>query len=73
MADQSKKSTKRQESFENAILLLAGLGVVAYLKADPQLYFAFVLGVGGKQWGFMWGKDKEYKRDTEVAKAQKVD
>ncbi len=54
-------SRKVQEARETALLLFAGLLVVAWLKADAQLYFGFVAGVIGKTGVFNWGNAKEWE------------
>lgn len=64
MGGLTQKSTKRAESFENAILLFLGFGVAAYFKVDAQIFGMYVLGIAGKQTGFMWGKSQEYKANV---------
>lgn len=74
MADQSKKSTKVQESRETLVATLLVFLVGAYLKVNLDIMVATYLAIAGKMGLFMMGKKAEYSANTqvEVAKTKSV-
>lgn len=63
-------SRKVQKARETAVALLIGLGVAGWADMNAQLYIAFVVGVTGADFSFMWGnaKSKEHalKKETKA-------
>lgn len=60
-------SRKQMDARETLLFLFAGLLVSAWLKADIQLYFAFVAGAIGKTAAFNWGNAKEHEAKAKAA------
>ncbi len=52
---------KVQKARETAIALLIGLVVAGVLDMHAQLYIAFVVGVTGADFSFMWGNRGEHQ------------
>lgn len=59
-----KGSRKQSVSTTSMLFLLAGLAMVAWMKADVQLFIAYVVGVGGTNFSFMWSNSREHAANT---------
>lgn len=46
------------------LFLLAGFMLAVWMKADNQLFIAYVVAISGTSFGFMWGNAQEHKADA---------
>ena len=71
MAEDTRKSRKKQDATETGALLFLGLLACGYLKIDTQLYTVFAACLVGKSGVFNWGNAKEHDAlaKVDVAKA----
>ena len=60
MGEATKGNRKLTVTRETLVALLIGFGVAAYFKVPTELFGMFVLGLMGKDAGFMWGNAKEH-------------
>lgn len=65
---QKPKNRKLAVTRETMLAMLLGFVVAAYFKVGADLFGMFVLGLAGKDAGFMWGNAKEHAATVEAAK-----
>lgn len=58
---QEKGTRKLKATRETMLAMLLGFIVAAVLKAPVELYLALVVGLGGKDFAFMWGNRAEHQ------------
>lgn len=55
-----KGSRKMAVTRETLLAMVLGFIVAAYFKVPVELFGMFVLGLAGKDAGFMWGNAREH-------------
>ena len=55
---------KSKVSWQSQVALLIGFGLACWMKAPVELYVAYVVGIGGTAFSFMWGNTNEHKANN---------
>lgn len=65
MADQAQTqkvgNRKSKVSWQSQLALLIGFVIAAAMKAPVELYVAYVIGIGGTSFSFMWANAQVHK------------
>ena len=56
-----KGSRKLQVNRQSQLIVLLGFIIGVWMKAPVEMFVAFVIGIGGNAFSFMWGNSKEHQ------------
>lgn len=59
-----KGARKLTHAREQGLLLLCGFSLAVWMKADGQLFLAYVAGLTGLSGAFIYGNVKEHQSDS---------
>jgi len=51
-------------SWQSQVALLVGFGIACWMKAPVELYVAYVVGISGTAFSFMWGNAQVHKANN---------
>lgn len=65
-----KGERKVKVSTLNLLLMFAGFGLAAWMKAPTELFVAYVVGLNGTAFSFMWGNAQTHKAYASNGKSE---
>jgi hypothetical protein len=67
-----KGSRKQRVSRETSLIILFGFIIASWMKCPVELFVAFVVGVSGTAFSFMWGNSNEHRAAAAATAAAAV-